>query len=75
MRNPGTSELPGCEIPAPQNYRAQPGISARHPGPHLGLGYEHHLGHGGTYLSAEYRHVFVDHHEGNAVTIGFGTFF
>ena len=37
MRNPGTLELPGCEILAPHNYRAQPGISARHPGPHLGL--------------------------------------
>ncbi|MBB3035207.1 outer membrane beta-barrel protein [Alteriqipengyuania lutimaris] len=44
-------------------------------GPHVGLGYEHHLGHGGTYVAAEYRHVFVDHHESNAVTIGLGTFF
>ena len=44
-------------------------------GPHLGLGYEHHLGHGGTYVATEYRHVFVDHHEANAVTIGIGTFF
>lgn len=43
--------------------------------PHLGLGYERHLGHGGTYLSAEYRHLFVDHHESDAVTIGVGTFF
>ena len=44
-------------------------------GPHVGLGYEHHLGHGGTYIAAEYRHVFVDHHETNAITIGIGTFF
>ena len=44
-------------------------------GPHIGLGYEYHLGHGGTYIAAEYRHVFVDHHEANAVTIGIGTFF
>jgi outer membrane immunogenic protein len=43
--------------------------------PHVGLGYEHHLGHGGTYIATEYRHVFVDHHEANAVTIGIGTFF
>lgn len=44
-------------------------------GPHVGLGYEHHLGHGGPYIAAEYRHVFVDHHESNAITIGIGTFF
>ena len=44
-------------------------------GPHLGLGYEYHLGHGGTYVAAEYRHVFVDHHQANAITIGIGTFF
>ncbi|GAB5349433.1 hypothetical protein [Alteriqipengyuania sp. 357] len=44
-------------------------------GPHVGLGYEHHLGHHGPYIAAEYRHVFVDHHESNAVTIGIGTFF
>ena len=44
-------------------------------GPHVGVGYEHHIGHGGTYIAAEYRHVFVDHHEANAVTIGIGTFF
>ena len=43
--------------------------------PHLGLGYEHHFGHGGRYIAAEYRHTFVDHHEGNAITIGIGTFF
>ena len=29
----------------------------------------------GTYVATEYRHVFVDHHEANAVTIGIGTFF
>ena len=44
-------------------------------GPHAGIGYEYHLGHSGTYIAAEYRHVFVDHHEANAVTIGIGTFF
>ena len=38
LRNPANSELPGCEFPAPQNYRAQAGLSARHPGPGLGLG-------------------------------------
>ena len=44
-------------------------------GPHVGAGYEHHLGNGGLYLATEYRHLFGDHHEVNTIAFGIGTKF
>ena len=43
--------------------------------PHLGGGYEHHIGTGKAYVALEYRHVFGDYHEVDAITLGIGTFF